>query len=227
MPSFGLEDYTGSGYNDKILASHSPGFNFMTADAATAPKMEISLYTNPLELAVWLCVFGSSLVAAIALSSEVFSSGLERKTGFEVLFDLFAALVEQNWDTGKIYSATFKSKLRILIIVSWLLSGIIISNGYKGLLKTLFSTRNQYTTKWERLDQIQDFTWYLPAGRDNLSGTGVWFTTNNDDDTSWSSCNEGLAKPYKHVDNTVSVYSQARVSKERQNNEYPGPRQFR
>ncbi|CAG7831497.1 unnamed protein product, partial [Allacma fusca] len=81
--------------------SHRSGFNFITSDGVAAVTHEYSLYTSPIELTVWLCLLGATLVVAASLSSETFRSGGLRKSFFQVMFDLFANLLEQGWDMGK------------------------------------------------------------------------------------------------------------------------------
>ncbi|CAG7830330.1 unnamed protein product, partial [Allacma fusca] len=90
-----------------VPVSYRSGFNFITSDAVTGKQVEISLYTNPLELPVWLSLLGAIILVAGVLSLEKLSFGL-RKTFSNVTFDLFAALVEQEWKAGEINSDTFK-----------------------------------------------------------------------------------------------------------------------
>ncbi|CAG7818459.1 unnamed protein product, partial [Allacma fusca] len=40
---------------------------------------------------------------------------------------------------------------------------------YKGLLKTAFTTLNEFSTKWRYLEELKDFTFYLPAGEQRVS----------------------------------------------------------
>ncbi|CAG7716410.1 unnamed protein product [Allacma fusca] len=211
-----------------VPVSHRSGFHFITSDAVTDTKIGISVYTNPLELGVWLPLLGTALVVAALLTSEIFSIRLSGQTFVEVMFDLFAAFVEQGWGyTGKINGDTLRSKLRVLIAVSWLLAGIIISNTYKSLLKTAFSTQGEFTTKWRQLDEIQNFIWYLPARQ--FQGYTLSFKDKPQDDTSWDFCSLRCASLTISIlgSGRIEIYSRDKTPEVREDMEQVRPEQFR
>ncbi|CAG7733709.1 unnamed protein product, partial [Allacma fusca] len=51
----------------------------------------------------------------------------------------------------------------MIVLNVWLLSGLILSNAYKGLMKTSILTGNELKTNWSELGQLKYFTLYLPA----------------------------------------------------------------
>ncbi|CAG7822869.1 unnamed protein product [Allacma fusca] len=156
---------------------------------------------------------------AAALSSELLSNGLSRKTYFKVIFNLFAASVEQSWDIGKIQGDTFKLKLRVWIVLSWLLTCLIMSNGYKGLLKTAFSTQNEFTTRWSQLDQIPHFIWYIPHGSvKNFSFGQV---------DNWNACSEKKATYSSRDSDSIVLYPRTTTKLAPKYLGYEPPKQYR
>ncbi|CAG7729702.1 unnamed protein product [Allacma fusca] len=49
-------------------------------------------------------------------------------------------------------------------MIIWLLSAIILSNGYKSFLKGSFAADSNYVTKWRFLHELVNFTLYFPTG---------------------------------------------------------------
>ncbi|CAG7817995.1 unnamed protein product, partial [Allacma fusca] len=157
--------------------THFSGFNFITSDSVRAIGIELSLYSNPFEGLVWCCLAIATIVTSIVTSYLVTENVCPRTISLAV-YGLLGHLIEQGNLLGKLASK-IKSNRGGIVFSIWLLGSLIISNGYKGFMKTAFTTSNDFSTKWKYLRDLENFTLYFPAGKGYWDGI-TWKCEAND-----------------------------------------------
>ncbi|CAG7733199.1 unnamed protein product [Allacma fusca] len=205
-----------------FLIAQSTPFNFITSDSVRAMTVRLSLYANPLQRFVWLALGLSMALTALTMTIHLHKYGTPKHIAFlMVAFSLCANLVEQGTLVMKRGNKLSQSRIATSVAIIWLFLCLIISNGYKGLLKTSFATQNRFTSRWQYLDQLQDFTFYLPAGDYNEGYK--WHCRNTSDDTCVRHCRSSdVSASYRSErDNFLDSTTFQRSSK------YLSPRQFR
>ncbi|CAG7823115.1 unnamed protein product [Allacma fusca] len=158
--------------------SLTPALKFITSDSVSSVKIEFALYTEPFEGKIWACVAFLILFLAFVLSVSTIITSESRNFLQEFSIKAFALLgnlIDQGQDT---LEKDIRSRACAMstIVALWLMSTILLSNGYKGFLKTLFSLENEMETKWKSLEELKNFTLYFPAWDDVDDFLGPYFT---------------------------------------------------
>ncbi|CAG7731861.1 unnamed protein product [Allacma fusca] len=159
-----------SNYYQEVPLSYTTSKMFITSDSIVAITLDYKIYTTPFELIVWICIAIGGLLVALILSADIFPSGQTSLLEKFILsfLSLVGSLADQGWDespkdVSKI-SGIKKSKSRSIILIAWLISSIVLSNGYKGFMKTAVITGREFRTKWKRLEELKNFTLFFPTG---------------------------------------------------------------
>ncbi|CAG7828558.1 unnamed protein product [Allacma fusca] len=142
---------------------------FITSDSINTVTLEFKIYTTPFDLKCWIGIASVIVLVALVLSSKFFLPGHNHfaKNFTVVLLSLLESLIDQGMSIPKKrakISDFIQSKSRSIILTAWLISGIVLSNGYKGFMKTAIITGSEFRTKWKKLEELQDFMLFFPTG---------------------------------------------------------------
>ncbi|CAG7818190.1 unnamed protein product [Allacma fusca] len=143
-------------------------FNFVTSEGVREVKTTFEIFLTPFEWRVWAGVsLSASITVLLCIGITIcFGVGSCMTTSLEILFWIYACLVEKEmidfpFKVREEDKMSVGRSLKILIFV-WLLAGTILTNGYKGILKSNFALPFPFETNYTELRQLQNFTWYLP-----------------------------------------------------------------
>ncbi|CAG7826417.1 unnamed protein product, partial [Allacma fusca] len=156
----------GQGFTE-FRVSHTPGFNFITTDSVYSTSFELTLYINPFDPTIWLCIGLTILsIVLIILSGSLFLGDRNAEGSFIITLKLWGHLLEQGGFIINPNTKISKSQFVTVISVIWILTAVVLSNGYKAFLKTVFVTQNELLTKWSSLEELRNFTFVLPMNID-------------------------------------------------------------
>ncbi|CAG7730721.1 unnamed protein product, partial [Allacma fusca] len=162
-----------------IITKHSPAFKFITPFGVYRDGKSWGMFASPFDPDLWLCL----LITVMALSAiiTIFSKPPQhRKTNFIVrlqykLLNTIAILFEHCEEYGKNQLESDFYHIRIVIQL-YILMVVVISNAYKGTLKSDFSVEDDIKTKLQYFHQLQDFQFYMLSingERDGLEVLGI------------------------------------------------------
>ncbi|CAG7718783.1 unnamed protein product, partial [Allacma fusca] len=148
----------------EIRIPHFTSFNFITSDSLKSVKIGFRLYFIPFDAFIWGCTLSSILLMTLL----VHRFGTMSQNLVLVAVSVLGNLVEQG-SKALNTSKCKKSNTNMILVPIWLLSGIIISNGYKGVLNMVYVADNEIRTEWKYLHEMSNFTLYLPLDINYLS----------------------------------------------------------
>ena len=144
------------------------GLKFITSDGVFQPLGSIVNSLDPFGPFTWLTLVAfmvaSAIVVAAAVAgvSEEQTDGSRLKVFMVMFFWIFRVLTENCHGAGP--STEIKSSKTLCfwkaILVVWLLMGIVISNAYKGEVKSSFFAPTQLKTGWKSVREMRNFSFY-------------------------------------------------------------------
>ncbi|CAG7718618.1 unnamed protein product [Allacma fusca] len=151
--------------------SNTYDFTFISVDGVERLNAAFVDYLlSPLELCVWI-VLGLTLgitCLAVTIVNHYFKISGLLNAATETFLWIYAVLVENLFreyptvlrkDTNN--KRTFLRFYKIILGV-WLLAGLVITNGYKGLVKSNLSVAFPFTSKFQYLSDLTGFKYYIP-----------------------------------------------------------------
>ncbi|CAG7819435.1 unnamed protein product [Allacma fusca] len=149
----------------EIRVPHFTTFNFITSDSLRSVKLGFGLYLIPFDVPIWCCTCASIVLITFVLHRlSTVTSGVVL-----VVLSVSGNLLDQGSKVLQSSTNKWKSNSKLILIPFWLLSGIIISNGYKGLLNMAYIAENDISTKWKNPHEMSNFTLYLPKGINSVN----------------------------------------------------------
>ncbi|CAG7817818.1 unnamed protein product [Allacma fusca] len=142
----------------EFRVSRTPPFKFILSDGVTSVKLKFTLYTNPFDLNTWISFLVANILVAIILALNAQNPKFLDQFIIATLA-LLGNFVEQGLlDCTRKYT----SKSMMIVLTISLLSGLVLTNGFKGFLKSSFGFANNYVTNWRYLKELENFTLYFP-----------------------------------------------------------------
>ncbi|CAG7733800.1 unnamed protein product [Allacma fusca] len=145
-------------------------FKFVTAEGVHQVRTTFQVFIYPFQWEAWLALFGTMcfISCCISILNVRFSSKCSCRAFCEALLWLYATLVEQDFGEFPIqvskeskYKPMLTRLLRITMIL-WPLVAIVITNGYKGFVKSNILVGFPFESNYTLLDQLTNFDWYIP-----------------------------------------------------------------
>ncbi|CAG7832003.1 unnamed protein product [Allacma fusca] len=96
--------------NRLIPLFYTSGFHFITSDGVQSRKLEIALYTNPMEMVVWIAVALATIFTSIVLASGTFTHWRPTRSWSTFLFSVFGYLMEQGSFVADSPSKIYRTK---------------------------------------------------------------------------------------------------------------------
>ncbi|CAG7829635.1 unnamed protein product [Allacma fusca] len=134
-------------------------FKFITPDHVYSVRSSFELYTKPFGLIVWVAVIGAVITVSIILERI---SGYHNSNPIKfarIFMKTFSTLLEQQVRVREPLKKLFH--VPYIIWGTYLLMGVIITNYYKGTVKSDFTIQFPYETKWKYLEDIQGFQYFV------------------------------------------------------------------
>ncbi|CAG7819847.1 unnamed protein product [Allacma fusca] len=154
-----------SGSNNYVFVTgRTKRFKFITTHRVQYLRTEIT-YAAPFQIITWTGLF--SMLGITAGSLGVAFKMLEKKSVVKsTLMSFFwvsVILIEQcdSETPARTRNGTVKTMCRI-IFGFWIMMGIIITNGYKGIIKSNMLVNNPFSTDWKRIEELENFILYVP-----------------------------------------------------------------
>ena len=139
---------------------------FITADGVEYRIPSLSMYTQPLDTALWLGSLGFFILAIlmIALVGKVAEGTSPVVSAQWSMFWLYGAVVEQVQAVPRARKSTARNLVAQVLSVAFLLA-FLMSNYYRAELNVNYIAGNDLVPVWHRIDQILNFTaLYVPMG---------------------------------------------------------------
>ncbi|CAG7823420.1 unnamed protein product, partial [Allacma fusca] len=173
-------------YHSEFRVSRTPSLKFILSDGVTSVKLDFAVYTNPLDFATWM----SFLVANILFALILTMNALKFKN--PKVFDEFTvatlALLGNFVEQGSLdRTIKYMSKSTRIVLMVSLLSGVVLTNGFKGFLKSYFGFGNKFVTNWRYFEELENFTLYFPR-RDFSAKTQTYGNMVDDSSTCSVNC---------------------------------------
>ena len=128
---------------------------FITTDGVEYRIPSVTMYTQPLDTALWLGTLGFFALAVITIA---FVSKDVKSVGWNILW-LYGVLVDQVQAVprGRIGGRAARILL-VQILFLWFLLAYVMSDHYRAVLNVNYITGNELVPKWHRIDQLWNFT---------------------------------------------------------------------
>jgi hypothetical protein len=112
---------------DSIVLLDDSATNFLSC--YTTPELRFEMYVKPFQLELWICI--SSCLSAICIFIYVYNRYKELSPSFSPIFFFVSTLVEEPYSvpTALWNDSKFKT-----IAITWLLTAVIFTNLYTGLM---------------------------------------------------------------------------------------------
>ncbi|CAG7701574.1 unnamed protein product [Allacma fusca] len=104
---------------------------------------------------------------------KIFLSNLLQVMGFCLEQGIGSAIVNSNF--------RIVVRIRKIVLAAWFLICIIITNSYKGIIKAHFAVTFPFETHWRFIEELSNFTLYLPGGKCRRTVSRSGLTTVNFD----------------------------------------------
>ncbi|CAG7828837.1 unnamed protein product [Allacma fusca] len=155
------------------LSGYGEGIVFVTADGVFKEEKSMSLLFGPLDSSVWYCTLGLSVLAIILMTGllwkfEYLSLSFKDAAGSSAWSVLSMFLEKPHSLFKKGNSDTLKITVGLVFMAA-----VVISNAYKGMVKSNFVVKNPYQTKWEELQDLINFNFFSVMDDDNYCNTVV------------------------------------------------------
>ncbi|CAG7816016.1 unnamed protein product [Allacma fusca] len=131
-------------------------FYFITPSGIREARTSFEIFATPFQWNVWLPLVVICLSLSVAL--PLLDTNLSPRTSASSLAWLTAILIDQcPGDLPFKVKSTVGTRVVYVFGGLWLITSIILSNGYKGVVKSDFSVRFPYLTSWEKIEDMNDF----------------------------------------------------------------------
>lgn len=180
------------------LTGEKTSFHFITADGAQRVQPSLKTYTEPFTVQVWLWLMASILISVMVLNAEaaLMNSCFRGNGGnfqISVALPLLGMILEQDpaprmaYTTSSGHRMGFPCTRSVLILFLCLPCALVLSNAYKAMLQGHYVFHSPFIAPWERLEQLTNFTIFLPMDRNtcwglnetcaqNFTGLNKWVT---------------------------------------------------
>ena len=141
---------------DAFIPGDSSTFRFITSDSVTPVGSSFgNFFLSPFDTNTWVCLGVTSFVIAIVLAAFSSEENLAIAATFSALSS-FSVLVDQfGIETNK--TERHAAFVRSVIVLPWLFVALVITNAYKGIMKSNYVLETTYSTPWESLSQMKGF----------------------------------------------------------------------
>ncbi|CAG7728189.1 unnamed protein product [Allacma fusca] len=164
-----LQKYSENPWLEFLPIYDNRAFKFITSSGVHEELLHHT-YFSELSYTVWLCIGGSLMTVLMfnIILNRYFGLMSPLQVAMETSIWLFATLVEQNGTQLPVLlkpeiqaKISFWRSFRI-VLITWSLAGIIITNGYKGMVKSNTALSFPYESNYKILSELHDFTLYVP-----------------------------------------------------------------
>lgn len=156
-----------------VLQDFSSKFRFITSDSVAPVGASFAhFFTSPFDSSIWLCL--GVTATAISIIMVALSSEKVAKAAVVSTLATFSLLVEQ-FTIKLSQPATHVAIPRAIrtIVLPWIFAALVITNTYKGVMKSNYMLETAYSMPWKNLSQMKGFAFifahdvdmeYLSAG---------------------------------------------------------------
>ena len=152
-------------------------FRFITADGVSAEFQSglLSFLWRPLLSAVWIMTLLSILAFAGLYASVLPSVESCMLTHYVYVLELSCVLTGHSFGINDRNLHAWKRCAYNMLALTWLLSAVLISAAYGAMFSSNYIASPIYKTKWTKLEQLENFTFYF--GYEKGSGSqNVWLS---------------------------------------------------
>ncbi|CAG7659683.1 unnamed protein product [Allacma fusca] len=132
-------------------------FKFITPDGVYSIQDSFELYIQPFSPSIWLVLILTAVLVSLIINrlSATNSPFLGRFAS--IFFEISTVFLEKQ----AVLKKEALRRIPYIILGAYLLMAVIITNSYKGTLKSDFTIRFPYETKWKYFVEIQHFRFYV------------------------------------------------------------------
>ncbi|CAG7728188.1 unnamed protein product [Allacma fusca] len=164
-----LQKYSENPWLEFLPIYDNRAFKFITSSGVHEEILHHT-YFSELSHTVWFCV-GICLVTVLMFNiiiNRYFGLMSPLQVAMETSIWFFATLVEQyGAKLPVLLKPEMQAKISFwrsfrIVLTTWSLAGIIITNGYKGMVKSNSALSFPYESNYKILSELHDFTLYVP-----------------------------------------------------------------
>ena len=145
---------------DLLLTEQSCAFRFITSDGVRQGQSSLHAFLGPFDTTVWLWLVVFTFVTALCLASFSRNQNLAG-TIFSSFLTMVSTLLDQS---PAISTHLHRIEMQAIntIMTFWCVAICVITNSYKGILKSDYVLEPKYTTSWKSLTEMTDFAVIYP-----------------------------------------------------------------
>ena len=157
---------------------------FITADGVSYKVPSLAMYTQPLDIGLWLgslsfFVLAVTLIALVSKQAKGTSLAKSARWG---MFWVYGAVVEQLQPVPRAQSVVRRAFGAQVLSAAFLLA-YVMTNHYKAALNVNYIAGNELVPLWHRIDQLLNFTaLYVPMGPCTWNIAKEYALIDHDDD---------------------------------------------